>query len=463
MLNRKIEDATINKLKSSLRGELIQRGDENYDEARKVYNAMIDRHPALIARCVDSADVIAAVNFARENELPLAIRGGGHNVAGLGTCDDGIVIDLLRMKSVRVDPVNRVAYVGGGCTLGDVDHATHAFGLATPTGIASITGVAGLTLGGGVGHLTRKYGLSSDNLISVDIVTADGGFLIASEDENADLFWAVRGGGGNFGVVTSFQFKLHPVSEVFGGPVFYPIDRAGDVMRFYRDFIAEAPPELGAIFGFRIGPPVPSFPKKFHGVTMCVIISCYSGPMEKAAEVVKPIREFGSPVLDLMNAMPFPVLQSASDSLVPAGLQQYWKADFVNELNDGLIEAHTKYGPQIPNFQSVVNIFPIDGAVHRVGNNETAFSYRDANFVHNIVAMNSDPADTPNNVSWVKSYWNALHPYSAGGAYVNFLMDEGQDRVKATYRGNYERLVKIKNKYDPTNLFHINQNIKPTK
>lgn len=462
-MNGKIEDTVIKELELNLRGELIQPGDENYDEARKVYNGMIDRHPRFITRCVDVADVIAAVNFARKYELPLAIRGGGHNVAGLGTCDDGIVIDLLHMKSVRVDPVNRIAYVGGGCTLGDVDHATYAFGLATPSGIASITGVAGLTLGGGMGHLTRKYGLSCDNLISVDIVTADGGFLIASEDENSDLFWAVRGGGGNFGVVTSFQFRLHPVSKVFGGPVFYPIDRARDVLKFYRDFIGEAPLELGAIAGFRIGPPVPSFPKEFHGVKMCVIISCYSGPMEKAEEVVKPVREFGPPVLDLMKAMPFPALQRMSDALVPAGLQHYWKADFVNELNDGLIEAHTKYGPQIPAFQSVVNIFPVDGAVNRIGKNETAYSYRDANFIHVIAAMYPDPADTPNNVAWVKNYWNALHPYSAGGAYVNFLMDEGQDRIKATYRDNYERLVEIKNKYDPTNLFHVNQNIKPTK
>jgi FAD/FMN-containing dehydrogenase len=424
---------------------------------------MIDRHPILIARCVDVADIIAAVNFARENEISLAIRGGGHNVAGLGTCDDGIVVDLSYMRSVRVDPVNRTAHVAGGCNLGDVDHATYVFGLATPLGIASITGVAGLTLGGGVGVLSRKYGLTCDNLISVDMVMADGSFLVASEKENSDLFWAVRGGGGNFGVVTSFQFRLHPISEILGGTVFYPIDMAGDVMRFYRDFIAEAPPELGAIFGFRIGMPIPSIPKKLQGVTMCAIVSCYSGPMEKAEEVVRPIREFGPPLLDTMEVMPFPVFQSLADSMTPRGLQHYWKADFVNELNDGIIEGHTKYGPQIPNYQSAVNVFPIDTAVHKFGKNETAFSYRDANFLHVIAAMYPDPADTPNNIAWAKDYWNALHPHSAGGAYVNFLMDEGQDRIKATYRDNYDRLTKIKGKYDPNNLFHINQNIKPKK
>ena len=463
MSNGKIDEAAIKELESGLRGELTQPDDENYDEVRAVYNAMIDRHPRFIARCVDTADVMTAVNFARDNELTLAIRGGGHNVAGLGTCDDGIVIDLSLMKGIQVDPTKRTAHVGGGCTLGDVDHATHAFGLATPGGIISTTGVAGVTLGGGVGHLTRKYGLSCDNLISVDIVTADGRFLIASADENADLFWAVRGGGGNFGVVTSFQFKLYPVSEIFGGLVFYPVEKAGDVLRFYRDFIAEAPEDLGAFFAFQIGPPVPFIPKELQGVTMCAIAICYSGPMDKAEEIVKPIREFGPPAVEHVGAMPFPALQSAFDALLPAGLQHYWKADFVNELSDELIEVHTKHGPQVPTFQSTMHTYPINGAAHRVGDNETAFSYRDANFVHVIAAMYPDPADTPKNVAWVKNYWSALHPHSAGGAYVNFLMEEGQDRIKATYRGNYDRLVEIKNKYDPTNLFHINQNIKPTK
>ena len=425
MSDVRIEGTALEELESIFRGELIQPDDENYDEARAVYNAMIDRHPRLIARCVDTADVIAAVNFARENELTVAIRGCGHNVAGLGTCDDGIVIDLLRMKGVRVDPTKRTAHVEGGCSLGDVDHATHAFGLATPGGIISTTGVAGVTLGGGVGHLTRKHGLSCDNLISVDVVTADGNFVTASADENADLFWAVRGGGGNFGVVTSFQFKLHPVSEIFGGLVFYPIEKAGDVMRFYRDFIADAPEYLGAFFAFQIGPPVPFIPEELKGVTMCAIAVCYTGPMEKAEETVKPIREFGPPALEHLGFMPFPALQSAFDALLPAGLQHYWKADFVNELSDELIEAHTKYGPQVPTFQSTVHIYPIDGAAHRVGKNETAFSYRDANFVHIIAAMYPDPADTPDNIAWVKDYWSALHPYSAGGSYVNFMMEEG--------------------------------------
>lgn len=460
---RKIDETAFTELESIFRGELIQPGDENYDEARKVYNEMIDKHPSLIARVVDAADVIAAVNFARENELPVAIRGGGHNVAGLGTCDDGIVIDLLRLKNIRIDPTKRIAHVGGGCTLGDVDHATHAFGLATPGGIISTTGVAGVTLGGGVGHLTRKYGLSSDNLISVDIVTADGNFLVASEDENSDLFWAVRGGGGNFGVVTSFQFKLHPVSEIFGGLVFYPVEKAGDVLQFYREFIADAPEDLSAFFAFQIGPPVPFVPKELQGVTMCAIAICYTGPMEKAEEIVKPIREFGPPALEHLGVMPFPALQSAFDGLLPTGLQHYWKADFVNELSDESIKVHVEHGPKVPTFQSTMHIYPINGAAQRIGKNETAFSYRDANFVHIIAAMYPDPADTPDNIAWVRNYWDALHPHSAGGAYVNFLMEEGQDRIKATYRDNYERLVEIKTKYDPTNLFHVNQNIQPAK
>ncbi len=457
-----LEKPGIETLKASLRGELIQPDDDGYDAARKVYNAMVDRHPRLIVRCAGVADVIAAVNFARENKLTLSIRGGSHNVAGFAVCDDGLVIDLSRMRSVRVDPKKRTARAEGGCTWGDFDHATHAFGLATTGGILSTTGIAGLTLGGGFGYLTRKYGLSCDNLISVDVVTADGQFITASADENEDLFWGVRGGGGNFGVVTSFEYKLHPVSTVLGGPVLYPIEKTGEVLRFFRDYMATAPEDLGAVFAFLIAPAAPFIPEPLHGVTMCAIIACYSGPMEKAEEVVKPIRQFGPPALDLLGPIPYPVLQSMFDALLPPGLQHYWKSDFAKELTDEAIEGHVKHGPKVPTVESTMHLVPIGGALQRVGKDETAFNYRDAQFVHVIAAMYPNPADTPKNMEWVREYWSALHPYSAEGTYINFMMDEGEERIRAAYRENYERLVALKNKYDPTNLFHMNQNIKPT-
>ena len=456
------KEITINALRASLKGELFQPQDEGYDAARKVYNGMIDRHPRLIVRCAGVADVMAAVNFARENKLTLSVRGGSHGVTGSAVCDDGLVIDLSRMKDIRVDPENRIARAEAGCTWSDFDSATHAFGLATTGGIVSTTGIAGLTLGGGLGYLARKFGLSCDNLISVDVVTADGRFLTASAEENEDLFWGVRGGGGNFGVVTSFEYKLHPVSMVLGGPVLYPIEQVREVLRFYRDYIATAPEDVSAFFAFLIAPPAPFIPEPLHGVTMCALIACSTGPLEEAEEVVKPIRSFGPPALDLLGPIPYPALQSLFDALLPPGLQHYWKADFVKELTDEAIEVHVKYGPKIPTVESATHIYPLSGAVQRVGRGETAFSYRDAEFVHVISAVYPDPADTPKNIAWVREYWSALHPYSAEGAYVNFMMDEGEDRIKATYRENYERLVALKNKYDPTNLFHMNQNIKPT-
>ncbi len=457
-----LEQQAIENLRASLRGELLQPGDEGYDTARRVYNGMIDRHPRLIARCAGVADVISAVNFARKYDLPVSIRGGSHNVNGFAVCDDGLVIDLSRMKSVRVDPWNRTARAEGGCTWGDFDHATHAFGLAVPGGIISTTGVAGLTLGGGIGNLTRTYGLSCDNLLSVDVVTADGRFVTASADENEDLFWGVRGGGGNFGVVTSFEFRLHPVSTVFGGLVMYPIEKSRDILRFYRDYIATAPTDMGAYFGFHMAPPAPFIPEHLQGKHVCVIAVCYVGPLEKAEEAVRPIRQVGPPVLDLLGPIPYPALQSMLDPLLPPGLQHYWKADFVEKLADEAIEVHATYGPRVPSIQSAMHLYPINGMVHQVGKNETAFSYRDAQFVHVIAAMYPDPADTPKNMAWVREYWSALHPYSAEGAYINFMMNEGEDRIKATYQENYERLVALKNKYDPANLFHMNQNIKPT-
>jgi FAD/FMN-containing dehydrogenase len=457
-------EKAIQELKASFRGELIRPGDDGYDAARRVFNGMIDKHPALIARTVDIADTIAAVNFARENKLPLAIRGGGHNVAGFGTCDDGLVIDLSRMKGIRVDPVKRTVRAEGGCTWGDVDHATHAFGLAAPGGLISTTGIAGLTLGGGIGHLTRKYGLSCDNLISADVVTADGRFITASADQNADLFWGLRGGGGNFGVVTSFEFRLHPVSTVFAGPILYPLEKSKDALRFYRDYMAKAPEDMNAFFAFLIVPPGPPFPEHLHNKTVCGVVCCYTGSLDKAEQVVRPLREFGPPVFEHVGPIPFPMLQSAFDALVPPGLQNYWKADFVKDLTDEVIEAHVKYGPDVPTINTALHIYPVSGAAHRVGRDDTAFSYREAGFTHVIAALYPDPADTPKNREWVRRYWEALHPYSAGGAYVNFLMDEkdeGPDRIEASYRDNYGRLAALKKKYDPTNFFRMNQNIKP--
>jgi FAD/FMN-containing dehydrogenase len=341
-----------------------------------------------------------------------------------------------------------------------VDHATHAFGLATPGGFVSTTGVGGLTLGGGLGYLTRKYGLSIDNLLSVDLVTASGEFLTASADENADLFWGVRGGGGNFGVVTLFEFKAYPVSIVYGGPLVYPIEMVKDVPRLYRGFIASAPDELNTFFAFLIVPPGPPFPEHLWNKTMCALVSCYVGPMEQAEAAVRPLRQFGPPALDMLGPIPFPILNSLFDELAPSGLQQYWKADLSKGLTDEMIEIHAAFGPKIPTLTSIVHIYPVSGAANRVASDATAHVHRDAQFTHIISAAYADPAETAQHVAWVRDYWTALHPY-ATGAYANFLMDEGEDRVRAIYGANYGRLVALKQRYDPTNLFHMNQNIKP--
>lgn len=455
-----LEESVVEGLRAGLRGELIEPGNEAYDEARKVYNAMIDKRPALIVRCADVADVIAAVNFARENDLPLAIRGGGHNGAGLGICDDGLVIDLSSMKGIRVDPVDRTVRVEGGATWGAVDHATHAFGLATPSGIISTTGVGGLTLGGGLGHLTRKCGLTIDNLLSVDMVLADGQFVTASAEENDDLFWAVRGGGGNFGVVTSFLFKLHPISTIVGGPTLWELEQAPEVMRWYRDFIVDAPEYLNGFFAFLTVPPGPPFPEELHLKKMCGIVWCYTGPEEEADEVFAPVLEVGTPALHGVHAMPYPALQSAFDALYPPGVQWYWKADFITDLSDEAIEQHMRYA-EAPTLQSTMHLYPINGAAHRVGPNDTPWSYREATWGMVIAGVDPDPANKEVITGWARDYWEALHPHSAGGAYVNMMMEEGQERVKASYRDNYERLARIKARYDPNNLFHVNQNIKP--
>jgi FAD/FMN-containing dehydrogenase len=455
-----LDAETVQAFKARLRGALIQPGDEAYEVARKVYNGMIDKRPALIAQCVDVADVMSAVNFAREHELLVAVRGGGHNGPGLGTCDDGLVIDLSRMKGIRADPAARTVRVEGGCVWGDVDHATHPFGLATPSGFISSTGVGGLTLGGGIGYLTRAYGLTIDNLLGVDMVLADGSFVTANADDHPDLFWAARGGGGNFGVVTSFLFRLHPVSTVYGGPMFWPLDRAGEVLRFWREFILNAPEDINGWFAVVTVPPAEPFPQQYQMRKACAIVWCYTGPLEKAAELFAPIRAL-SPIIDFAGEIPWPALQTLFDALYPAGLQWYWKADFFRDLDEPAIELITKYAAQLPTMHSTMHLYPINGAAHHVGPEDTAFSYRDANFAEVIVGVDPDPANNERMIAWARDYWLAMHPYSAGGGYINMMMDEGEANVKAAYRDNYARLARVKATYDPKNLFHVNQNIKP--
>src|SRR5467141_4952513 len=384
-----LNENSIADFKRNLRGRLIDPGDKGYDEARKVYNGMIHKKPRLIARCNDVADVINSVNFVRENDLLLAIRSGGHNAGGLGVCDDGLVVDLSPIKYTRVDPAARTVTVGGGCTWGDVDHATHAFGMASPSGILSTTGVGGLTLGGGIGMFTRKCGLTIDNLISADIVLADGSFVKANADENSDLFWAIRGGGGNFGIITSFTFKLHPIDTVYGGPMLYELSETADVMKWYRDLIPTAPDDLNGFFAFLTVPPAPPFPEHLHMKKMCGAVWAYAGPLTKAEEIFKPIRAFKKPALDFVGPIPHPALQSMFDALYPPGLQWYWRADFVNEISDDAIAQHIRFGEALPTMHSTMHMYPINGAAARVGKNDTAWNYRDANWAQVMVGVDS--------------------------------------------------------------------------
>jgi len=452
---------SIEQLKAAIRGQLIQPADATYDAARKVYNGMIDKRPALIVRAVDAADLMAAVRYGRENGLLTAIRGGGHSGPGLGTCEGGLVIDLSLMKGVRVDPTARTVRVAAGCVWGDVDHATHPFGMATTSGFVSTTGVAGLTLGGGIGYLTRRYGLTIDNLLSVDMVLADGRFVTASTKENDDLFWAVRGGGGNFGVVTSFEFRLHPVSTVQFGPTFWPTEQAADVLRFYREFILTAPETVNGFFAFLVVPPAPLFPEHLHMKTVCGIVWCSTASAEETEKATRPMRSVGTPLLDAVGPAPFPTVQSVFDSLFVPGLQWYWRADNFTELSDAAIAKHVEHGSKLPTMLSTMHLYPVNGAAQRVDKNDTAYSFREALFAEVIVGVDPDPANAQKITNWCKSYYDALHLYSAGGAYVNFMMDEGQERVQASFRDNYTRLAAIKKKYDPTNFFCVNQNIKP--
>jgi FAD/FMN-containing dehydrogenase len=451
--------ATYEEFALTVRGRLVSPDAADYDEMRAVYNAMIDVRPQMIARCTDIADVVSAVNFARGNNMKVAIRGGGHNGGGLGTCD-GLVIDLAEMHGVHVDPVHATATVEGGATLGLMDHAASAYGLATPAGIISTTGVGGLTLGGGLGHLTRKYGLTIDNLLSADVVLADGRIVTADADHEPDLFWALRGGGGNFGVVTSFTFAMHPVSEVIAGPMLWPLDRAAEILTWYRDFMPAQPEDLNAFFAFMTVPPGPPFPESLWMQKMCGIVACWAGPADGADAALAPARAL-APALDGVGPMPYPVLQSAFDALYPRGQQWYWRADFVDTISDEAIARHVEFAHLLPTPQSTMHLYPIDGAVHRVAPDATAFAYRDANWAQTIVGVDPDPANARAITEWTVAYHDALHPHAAGGAYVNMMMDEGQERVQASYRGNYQRLTEVKGRYDPDNLFHVNQNIRP--
>ena len=456
---RNLDASVVEKFASQVRGKITLPGDPSYDDTRKVYNGMIDKHPGMFVKCVDVADVIHSVNFGRENGLLVSVRGGGHNAGGLGLCDDGLVIDLSGIKFVLVDPKEKTVRVGGGNLWGEVDHATHPFGLAVPAGIVSTTGVGGLTLGGGVGYLARKYGLTIDNLLEADMVLADGTFVTVSANQNSDLFWAIRGGGGNFGIVTSFKFRAHPVKNVFGGPTLWPIEKTNEIMKWYHQFIHNAPDELNGFIATLVIPG-PPFPESLHKKQFCGIVWCYVGELEKAEEVFKPILAM-DPIFQHVGPMPYPAIQTMFDGLLPSGMQWYWRADFFDDLGPELSARHKEHGSKIPTPLSQMHLFPLTGAVGRVSKDETPWAYRDAKYAGVIIGVDPDPANASKITEWTKNYWEALHPYSSGGAYLNFTMNEGQERIKASYRGNYERLAKLKKKYDPNNFFRVNQNILP--
>lgn len=452
--------AKVEQLAKGFRGRLIQPHDPDYDAARTVYNAMIDKRPQLIAQCADVADVLAAVKFGRELGLDTAIRGGGHSGPGLGLANDGLVIDLSGLKGIRVDPQAQTVRVEAGCRWGDVDHATQAFGLAAVSGIISTTGVSGLTLGGGHSYLTRKYGLSIDNLLTADVVLADGRFVQASREENPDLFWALRGAGGNFGVVTSLKYRLHPVDTVIAGPMFWPIEQMKQTLTWYREWLPQAAENLYAFYLIGEVPSGEPFPEAIHGKKVCGLVWCSVGSKEETEAAIHSARAVAEPLFEHVGAMPFPALQSLFDGLYPPGLQWYWKGDFFRELSDKAVAEHLRFA-ETPTVQSLMHLYPIDGAVNRVGKAEAAWGYRDVTWSMVIAGVDPDPANKERITKWARDYWNALHPYSAGASYINFMMEEGMDRIRATYGDNYERLRKVKAAYDPDNFFHVNQNIKP--
>ena len=448
-------------LGAGFEGELIGPDDAQYEEARALFNAMIDKRPALIARCASPEDVTRVIGFARAHDLPLAIRGGGHNGGGLGSVDDGVIADLSLLRSISVDPETRTVRVGGGCTWKEVDAATNPHGLAVPSGIISTTGVGGLTLGGGIGHLTRGYGLTIDNLLGAEVVLADGQRVNASADENPDLFWALRGGGGNFGVVTEFTFQAHPVSDIVGGPTFWPIEETEEVLKAYREFLPTLARNATGFFCWHTVPPGPPFPEEIHMRKICGIVWCIVGSDEEAEQAMAPMLSVGTPLMHGVQRMPLPALNSAFDELYSPGDQWYWRADFMNEIPDDAIAQNEEWNQNMPTWKSGSHMYPIDGAGHDVGKDETPWAYRDTRWSQVIVGVDPDPANAGAVRDWTVDYWEAVHPFSAGGAYVNFMMDEGQDRVQATYGDNYDRLSKVKAEYDPENVFRVNQNIVP--
>jgi hypothetical protein len=456
-------DAARQEIGANFAGELIGPSDANYAEARKLFNAMIDRKPAVIARCTSSAAVGQAIGFARGHDLPLAIRGGGHNGGGLGSVDDGVVVDLSGLRSVTVDPAARAVRVGGGCTWAEVDAATHAHGLAVPCGVISTTGVGGLTLGGGLGHLTRAYGLTIDNLLSAEVVLADGTLTTTAADQEPELFWALRGGGGNFGVVTEFTFRAHEVSNVVGGPTFWPIEQTGEVLAAYREFLPTLPRNATGFFCFHHVPPGPPFPEAIHLRKVCGIVWCIDASDEEAQRLMAPMLAVGEPLMNGAGRVPLPALNAAFDPVYSPGDQWYWRADFVNEITDEALARNAEWATNMPTWKSGSHIYPIDGAAHDVAPGDTPWAYRNAQYAQVIIGVDSDPASAPQLKDWTIGYWEALHPYSAGGAYVNFMMDEGDARVRATYGDNYDRLARAKAMYDPNNAFRINQNIKPVR
>ena len=458
-----MNDQAIAAFQQALRGRLIQPDDTDYEAARALYNGMIDKRPRLIARCADVADVITAVNFARQQGVLLAIRGGGHNGPGLGSCDDGLVIDLSMMRSVRVDQATGTVRVEGGCTSGDVDHATHPFGLAVPFGIVSTTGIAGLTLGGGTGYLTREHGLTIDNLLEADVVVADGSVVTTSKSQHPELFWAIRGGGGNFGVVTSFLFQAHPVSTVFAGPIFWDATHAKTVMRAYRDFLPTAPEKLGIFVGLKTVPSMDPFPKEGWGKRACAIIGSYNGSAEEGQRILAPLlKDLPAPIFNWMGDMPFPAINALFDPFFPKGLQWYWKGDFVQSLPDEAIDTHIAEAAKAPTELCLMHLYPIDGAVRRVAADATPWAARDASFSMVIAGIAPSPQHADALKAWGRAYWKAIHPYNMRSGYVNFMFDdEAEGRLKAAYGANYDRLAAAKAKYDPTNLFCVNQNIVP--
>ena len=446
-------EAAIQELKKRLRGELLRPGEAGYDEARKVFNAMIDKRPAMIARCAGAGDVLDAVNFARTHNLLVAVRGGGHSVGGKSVCDGGVLIDLSEMKGIHVDPARRIARAQPGLRLGEFDRETQALGLATPMGIVSNTGISGLTLGGGMGWLNGKHGLSCDNLVSVDVVTADGRFLTASDSENEDLFWAMRGGAGNFGIVTSFEYRLHSVGPVLGGMVLYPMSEARQVLAFYEEFARGCPDELSTAAGFLTTP---------DGDDVLGVLACYSGPLEEGEKVLKPLRNFGSPVVDLIQPMEYVQMQRLLDDNWVPGRLYYWKSSFVRNLSGDLIETIVEHASARPSPLSFVVLQQIHGAATRIAPNETAFAHRYDLWTYGMYAVWTEPGDSEKNIEWAREIWEASQPFVEKGVYVNDLGEEADKRVRAAYGSNYERLVALKNKYDPTNFFRLNQNIRPT-